>query len=73
MTETVHGIVPILLSINDTVRVIGLSRPTIYKLIHAGDLRAVKCGGRTMIPMESVQGFVASLPAFTLPTTEAAD
>lgn len=73
MTETVRGVAPILLSINDTVRVVGLSRPTIYKLIRAGDLRAVKCGGRTMVPMESVRGYVAALPAFTPPATDGAN
>ncbi len=73
MTEPVRGVAPILLSINDTVRAIGLSRPTIYKLIRRGDLRAVKCGGRTMIPMEAVRGCVAALPPFTLPKTNAAD
>lgn len=45
----------ITLRINETVAVSGLSRSTIYELLKAGKLRAVKVGGRRLILRESLQ------------------
>jgi excisionase family DNA binding protein len=43
------------LRINDAVQVSGLSRSTLYKLLTAGSLRAVKVGGRRLILREDLQ------------------
>jgi excisionase family DNA binding protein len=47
----------------------GISRSTFYELVAAGKLRAVKCGGRTLIPAEEARRFHHSLRS--LITTEA--
>ncbi len=48
----------ITLRINETVAVSGLSRSTIYELLKAGKLRAVKIGGRRLILRESLQALL---------------
>jgi len=45
----------ITLRINETVAVSGLSRSTIYELLKAGKLQALKIGGRRLILRESLQ------------------
>lgn len=49
-------------SIPDAIAVSGLSRSEIYRRLAAGDIRAVKSGARTLIPMESLKAYLASLP-----------
>ncbi|QJU60412.1 helix-turn-helix domain-containing protein [Sphingomonas sp. AP4-R1] len=46
---------------------LGLSRATFYKLLSAGEVRAVKSGKRTLIPLESLREYAASLPAWAPP------
>ena len=48
----------IALRVNETVAVSGLSRSTIYELLKAGKLRAVKIGGRRLILRESLQALL---------------
>jgi len=48
----------IALRINETVAVSGLSRSTIYELLKAGKLRAVKIGGRRLILREDLQALL---------------
>ena len=38
------------------------SRPTAYRLLAAGRLRAVKCGSRTLVLTESARAEAAALP-----------
>jgi excisionase family DNA binding protein len=45
----------ITLRISETVAVSGLSRSTIYELLKAGKLRAVKVGRRRLILRDSLQ------------------
>ena len=61
------GAAPFLYSITDICARLGLSRPTVYALLHTGRLEAVKLGRRTFITSASVQGFVAGLPRFEAP------
>jgi excisionase family DNA binding protein len=42
--------------------VAGLGRAKVYELLAAGELKAVKCGGRTLIRAEEAKRFVDSLP-----------
>ncbi len=44
--------------VNEAVAVSGLSRSTIYELLKAGKLRAVKIGGRRLILRESLQALL---------------
>lgn len=60
---------PLLLSVNDAATMLGMSRPTLYKLLSSGALRAVKSGGRTMIPTQALREYVDALPPFTVPAT----
>ena len=53
---------PILLSITDTCRVLGIGRTFTYRLIGEGKLVARKIGGRTAVEMESIRSFAAGLP-----------
>ena len=48
----------IALRINETVAVSGLSRSTIYELLKAGKLRAVKIGGRRLILRQDLQALL---------------
>ncbi|WKE48117.1 helix-turn-helix domain-containing protein [Gluconobacter oxydans] len=40
-----------------------MSRSTIYRALHAGRFKAVKCGRLTRICVASVEQYFASLPA----------
>ena len=43
----------------------GLSRSTTNRLLAAGQLQALKVGRRTLITEESIDNYIASLPAAT--------
>lgn len=49
--------------INESNDRLGISRTTAYEEIKAGRLKAVKCGTRTLIPMESALAWLDSLPS----------
>ncbi len=44
--------------VNEAVAVSGLSRSTLYELLKAGRLRAVKVGGRRLILREDLQALL---------------
>jgi excisionase family DNA binding protein len=44
---------------------LGESRTTIYRLINAGKLAAVKRGVSTLVLVDSIRSYLASLPSFT--------
>ncbi len=48
-------------------RLIGESRNTVYRLLASGKLRAVKRGTSTLVLMDSIREYFASLPAATFP------
>ena len=53
---------PLAVSIREACRITGLSRSTIYKEIASGRIQAVKASKRTLIPLESLRAWLASLP-----------
>ena len=55
---------PLFASIKDCGRIAGLSSVTIYRLIAAQRLTAVKAGTKTLVEMTSLRLFLASLPRF---------
>jgi excisionase family DNA binding protein len=56
---------PLAITIRTATELSGLSRSEIYRRLGAGDLRAVKAGTRTLIPMDSLTRLLADLPAAT--------
>jgi excisionase family DNA binding protein len=40
-----------------------IGRTKLYALFKSGDLKAVKCGRRTLILVDSLQSFISSLPS----------
>lgn len=49
---------PLSYTIANAVKVTGLGRTSIYSLIAAGKLRAIKVGGRTLIPAASLRALI---------------
>lgn len=52
-------------TVAETGRLTGLSRTELYRLLAAGQLRAVKANSRTLILWDSVLEYLDSLPAAT--------
>lgn len=50
---------PLAYSIKEACRISSLGRTTIYSHIAANRLRAVRIGGRTVIPAESLHALIA--------------
>jgi excisionase family DNA binding protein len=55
---------PLSLSPEEAADYIGLSKPTIYRLLAAGSLKGKRVGSRTLIDGKSVRAFYASLPDY---------
>ena len=49
---------PLAYSIKDASIVSSLGRTTLYAHINAGRLRAIRVGGRTLIPADSLRGLI---------------
>jgi excisionase family DNA binding protein len=54
---------PILVPVKDAANILGQSRTTIYELIAAEKIKAVKSGRNTLIVYESLKQYAASLPS----------
>lgn len=55
---------PITYQIPEAVRASGISRSALYEALRRGELRAVKAGRRTLIPVADLQEYLASLPQY---------
>jgi excisionase family DNA binding protein len=53
---------PILVSVADGARMLSLCRATFYKLLNTGEVRAVKHGRRTLIPVDELRKYALTLP-----------
>jgi excisionase family DNA binding protein len=49
-------------TIKEACRRTGLGRTRIYQAIGSGELRAMKCGQRTLIEMDGIRRWISSLP-----------
>ena len=63
------GIQPLTVTIQDAVRLSGLSRSELYRQLSAGHIHARKSGSRTLIVWASLKAHVEALPeaAFRAP------
>ncbi|MGO4170531.1 helix-turn-helix transcriptional regulator [Novosphingobium sp. YAF33] len=52
---------PLAVRIPEACRLIGIGRSTLYKMIAEGDLKVVKIGGATLVPMKSLRGIIENL------------
>lgn len=57
---------PLLVTISHTSQLIGRCNATVYALIGAEQLDAVKSDGRTLIKMSSIKRYVDGLPKATI-------
>jgi excisionase family DNA binding protein len=62
LTLKEQGIEPALLSLSASAEYLGLSRDTLYRLIGAGRLTALKHGKKTLVTVASLRDYAASLP-----------
>jgi excisionase family DNA binding protein len=53
----------LLYSLEDAWTTLGVGRSTLYELIAAGDIQAVKVGRRTLIRHDELERYVQALPA----------
>ena len=51
-------------SVEETLRLLGICRPQLYREINAGRIVARKMGRRTLIPATEVQRYLDELPAY---------
>jgi len=61
-STVVVEIQPITGTILEACRISGLSRPTLYRLLGVRKIKAVKCGSRTLIRLDSLREYLDSLP-----------
>ncbi len=72
MAATAPRIEPIAVPIAEAVSVSGMSRSAVYRALATGDLRAVKQGSRTLVLVDSIRAYLASLPPATFRPARAA-
>lgn len=53
---------PLAYTVRQACAALGLGRTTFYSLIRAGQVRAVKSGRRTLIPVPRLRAYLANLP-----------
>ena len=58
--------------IPDACRALGIGRTRLYALIAEGRIEARACGGRTLIPADSLRAFLANLPPAAIRKKDAA-
>lgn len=61
---TTHPIKPSHVPIPGAVAYTGSSRSAIYEALKLGKIEAKKCGRRTLISVQSLDAYLASLPAY---------
>lgn len=54
---------PVLVNTETAGRMLGIGKTTLFSLFNEGKLRRVKLGKKTLVPVESIREFAASLEA----------
>lgn len=49
---------PLAYSVNEAAQALGVSKPTLYKYVNREDFPSFKVGGRTLISVEGLRGWV---------------
>jgi hypothetical protein len=62
-------IVPIAVGIPDALRMIGIGRTKLHEMMNAGEVRAIRVAGRTLIEVASLRALVANAPDWKATTT----
>ena len=62
METAVIEVMPLLVPVKQACAMIGRGQSALYELIGGGKIRAVKSDGRTLIVVESLREYAASLP-----------
>jgi excisionase family DNA binding protein len=52
---------PIFVTVNEAKRLLAIGHTRVYELMASGDLERVKCGGKTLISVESIRKFAQKL------------
>lgn len=63
MDNKPDGVEPLLRSIEDAARILGISRSTIYQLIDTGKLQKAKIGRRILVTSASIDAYLAEVIA----------
>lgn len=58
MTLTEVNPVRMTRTVEETLPILGVSRPTLYKLINDGQLRSIKVGRKILIPLSAIDEFL---------------
>lgn len=58
--QTMRTVDKVTLSVTETAAALGVSRPTVYTLLHRQDFPAFKVGGRTLVSAEGLREWVAA-------------
>jgi excisionase family DNA binding protein len=53
---------PVALSVNNTARVLGIGRTSVYALLKSGRLEAIKIGRRTLLTTASIRNLALPAP-----------
>ena len=51
-------------TIPDACRMLGIGRTKLHELMNAGDVRAIRLAGRTLIEVASLRALIATAPAW---------
>lgn len=62
METAIVEVTPLLVPVKQACAIIGRGQSALYELIGAGKIRAVKSDRRTLVVVESLHEYVASLP-----------
>lgn len=58
--QTMRTVDKVTLSVTETAAALGVSRPTVYTLLHRQDFPAFRVGGRTLVSAEGLREWVAA-------------
>ena len=60
-TKPAPEVAPVSYSVEDAARALGIGRSLAFRLIREGQLKAVRIGRRTVVPVKECEAFLARL------------